>query len=118
VESSLWIIILGAIALLSYIIYKTILIRSEYEERKEITGKRWKLEEMIFFLGDGVVFSYSTCNILLFLDFSPANHYLVQLLMAILLVVFALVMYIIGAIIPENAEELLRKNYPEYELSI
>ena len=117
VESSPWIIIAGYIMLLLYITYKTILIGSKYKKRKEITGKRWKLEEMISLTGDATFIWYNFTNLLLVINFPFMHYYWVQLLMAILLVVLALVMYIVGAIMPEKAEELLRETYPEYELS-
>ena len=117
VESGFWIIISGYIALLLYIVYKTISIRSKYEERKEITGKRWKLEEIISLTGDATFTSFNILNIGLIMDFTFTHHYLVQVLIAILLVVLALLTYIVGVIIPEKAEELLRETYPEYELS-
>jgi len=117
VEGSFWMIISGYIALLLYILYKTISIRSKYEERKEITGKRWKLQEMIALTGDTTIFMYNVPYVVLIMDFSFLHYYFVQLIMAILLVVLALLIYIVGVILPEKVEELLMETYPAYQFS-
>lgn len=103
--------------LFTYMLAIMIKRNKQYKEKTKQTGKRWKLEEMIFSVGNSGFIMLNFFQIIYHLNILEAEHYAVQMLCATVLVFVALFVYISTEVLPEKAETLLREAYPEYELS-
>jgi hydrogenase-4 membrane subunit HyfE len=117
VAVSVWIIGFLFVMLFLYFMISLFYLNRQYKRKTKQTGKRWKLEEMIFSAGNGVFIMLNFFQIAYHLNILEAEHYAVQMLFAIVLVFVALFIYISTEVLPEKAETLLREAYPEYELS-
>ncbi|WP_298418064.1 hypothetical protein [uncultured Kordia sp.] len=118
VSFSEWVI---GFAYFGFFLYLTILTFKEkrkYNTKAKKTGKRWKLEEMIYNTGYGWFSVLNLFQIMYHLDVLISDNYIVQMLTAMILVFVMLFTYISVNVLPEKAEELLREAYPEYELSV
>lgn len=118
VSVSMW--IMGFMAFLGFLYFSfTVATQNRaYKKQAKKTGKRWKLEEMIFNAGNGGFFILNLFQLVYHSKILTLDHYAIQLLSAVVLVFAVLFTYISTVILPEKAEELLRETYPEYELSM
>lgn len=116
VSYSEWILEFSYLGVLFYLVILMYQGKRKYDKKAKKTGKRWKLEEMIYNTGNGSFFIFNLFQIIYHLDVLQSNNYIIQILVATLLVFIVLFMYISTKILPEKAEELLREVYPEYEL--
>lgn len=127
------------IILLTHIL-STINNRIIYKRKVKKSGKRWKLEDMIFHshvsyekqqkskkrkIVDFLIISIPIVLINLKTDYISSlippfvyNHYWVQLGVATTIVLGSLLTYIHIIVVPEKAEELLEKTYPEYKFEV
>jgi len=113
---SVWIIGISAVIIFFYFLW-TISSRSRaYKKQTEITGKRWKLEEMIFSAGNSGFFALNLFQIFYHSKMLTSGNNIIQMVIAIVFVFAVLFTYISTIVLPEKAEELLREAYPEYEL--
>ena len=121
----------GILIFLTHVL-STLNNRIIYKRKLKKNGKRWKLEDMIFHshvgsrkskkrrIVDFIVIILASCTSLLS-EYMPSmppvvyNHYWVQLVVAVTIVLGSLLTYIHIIVVPEKAEELLGKTYPEYE---
>jgi len=112
-----WIIGVGFVVAFFYFTSTVYKRNSTYKAKKQKTGKRWKLEEMIFSTGTGGLIILNLFQIIYHLRILSLDYLIVQFVTATMLVFAMLFLYISIKILPEKAEELLRKTYPAYELS-
>ncbi|WP_047246831.1 hypothetical protein [Maribacter thermophilus] len=83
-------------------------------------GKKWMLREMIYNLGNVVVYNNLVLQIGLSvqnLDRSLIDNIWFDLAYALLVVAAALTTYVVMFVIPSKAEELLEETYPEYKIA-
>jgi hypothetical protein len=101
----------------TWTIYRSIQLNREFRKRKEISSKKWLLEELIFKQAGsiGVIFLSQFYNISMWSDVFISNTKLVLLTAAIFTLLY-LVNYISFRVIPDKAEELLKTTYPEFSL--
>ena len=116
VSTSVWILGFLSIMLFSYFFIITLFQNHQYKKKKQKTGKRWKLEEMIFGTSNGSFLVLNIFQITYHSRILASDNYIAQFLVATVLVFAMLFLYISVNILPEKAEELLRETYPEYEL--
>lgn len=98
-------------------IYRTIQLNRIFRRRKEKSNKKWMMEEMIFKQAGGTLLVFMS-QIHTFYNLSESftlNAYTVAGLATVFTILF-LVSYISFQLLPEKAEELLNKTYPEYAL--
>lgn len=108
-------IIFGVLAI--WTLYRSIQLNREFRKRKEMSSKKWLLEELIFKQAGsiGIIFLSQFYNILTWSDVFISNTKLVSLT-ALIFTALYLVNYISFKVIPDKAEELLKITYPEYSL--
>lgn len=99
-----------------YMFYNVIVSRKQYNKRVKQTGKRWKLEEMIFTATDGSLLVFNFFQLFYYGKLFESENYITQFILAIVLVFVALFLYITSFVLKEKAENLLTEAYPEYEL--
>jgi len=98
-------------------IYKTIHLNRQFRRRKEISNKKWMLEEMIFKQAGGIsiVFLSQFYNVFHISESIQENTYLLVVISA-LFTLLVLMNYISFELIPNKAEDLLNETYPEFSL--
>ena len=98
-------------------LFRSIQLNREFRKRKEISSKKWLLEELIFKQAGsiGIIFLSQFYNISMWSDVFVSNTKLVLLTAAIFTLLY-LVNYISFRVIPDKAEELLKTTYPEFSL--
>ena len=98
-------------------IYKGIQLNRQFRRRKEISNKKWLLEEMIFKQAGGtsLIFMTQIGNIFTLSDAFLDNMYAI-IGLSLAFTAIALVNYISLEIIPNKAEKLLNETYPEFSL--
>lgn len=108
-------IIFGVLAI--WTLFRSIQLNREFRKRKEISSKKWLLEELIFKQAGsiGIIFLSQFYNISMWSDVFISNTKLVLLTAAIFTLLY-LVNYISFRVIPDKAEELLKTTYPEFSL--
>ena len=108
-------IIFGVLAI--WTLFRSIQLNREFRKRKEISSKKWLLEELIFKQAGsiGIIFLSQFYNISMWSDVFVSNTKLVLLTAAIFTLLY-LVNYISFRVIPNKAEDLLNTTYPEYSL--
>tara|TARA_Y100001963_G_C6727312_1_gene422125 strand:+ start:603 stop:1292 length:690 start_codon:yes stop_codon:yes gene_type:complete len=108
-------IIFGVLA--TWTLFRSIQLNREFRKRKEISSKKWLLEELIFKQAGsiGIIFLSQCYNISMWSDVFISNTKLVLLTAAIFTLLY-LVNYISFRVIPDKAEELLKTTYPEFSL--
>jgi len=94
-----------------YYLYRN---RKIYNAKVKHTKKRWKLEEMIFTLGDVGVFFSLIIQLLFQLTQFNIEISILNVILAPTIVITILLSYIAVIILPENAENILQKTHPEY----
>lgn len=98
-------------------ICKGILLNRHFKRRKEISNKKWMLEEMIFRQAGiaSFVFMSQLFNVYRIpKDFSNNSYFL--FLFSLGFTALVLINYISLEIIPNKAEKLLNETYPEFSL--
>ena len=98
-------------------VYKLFRLKRVFKKRKEISNKKWLLEEMLFKQSGvaGVVLASQVGNVFNIPNEIFENSYIVIALAAVITLLF-LINYISFEVLPNKAEELLKKTYPEFVL--
>jgi uncharacterized membrane protein YuzA (DUF378 family) len=98
-------------------IYKNIQLNRHFRRRKEVSNKKWMLEEMIFKQAGGasLVFLSQIYNVFIISDEFLTNRYAIVGLSLAYTALF-LLNYISFELIPNKAEQLLNETYPEFSL--
>ncbi|MBU2921665.1 hypothetical protein KO504_09960 [Winogradskyella psychrotolerans] len=98
-------------------IYKGTQLNRQFRRRKEISNKKWLLEELIFKQASGtsLIFISQMYNVFTIPDKFEINT-LFLLLFSLAFTVLTLVNYISLKVIPSKAEKLLNETYPEFSL--
>ena len=96
---------------------KSIILNREFRKRKEVSNKKWLLEEMIFKQAGGVGFVFLTQfgNVFHYSDTIFTNQY-TTIIVALISTFFCLFNFISFQILPSKAEKLLKDTYPEFSL--
>jgi hypothetical protein len=97
--------------------YKGIQLNREFRRRKELSDKKWLLEEMIFRQagGTGFLLVAQIGNIYRMSDWLFNETYVI-LISAFVATLLCLINYISFEVIPNKAEKLLKDTYPEFVL--
>ena len=105
----------GSVALWST--YKSILLNRQFKSKKELSNKRWLLEELIFKQAgaSGLILISQIPTWYNLVDGLNSNIYFVVGL-ALLSAIFIIWMYISLELLPNKAEKLLEETYPEYKI--
>lgn len=109
-------LLIGFYALICvFVIYKSVLLRRQFKQRKALSNKKWMLEEIIFKQagGSAIILLSQLPQFYNFSDNIFSNPYIV-LGLSIFSTLFFLWMYISFEIIPNKAEKLLNETYPEF----
>ena len=98
-------------------IYKGALLNRQFRRRKEISNKKWMLEEIIFKQAGGVslVLLSQIYNIFIITDEFLTNTYAI-ISLSLAFTALVLINYISFELIPNKAEKLLNETYPEFSL--
>lgn len=113
--------IISAIGLYFFIaiwtIYKSFQLKRHFKIRKEISDKKWMLEEMIYKQAGGSALLLLS-QLPTWFNFSENyfNNFYFVLVFSVFSSVFVIWMYISFEIIPNKAEKLLNETYPEFSL--
>ena len=113
----------AALAIVFYVIiggwciFKGFQLKRHFKQRKEVSKKKWMLEEMIFKQAGGtsLIFMTQIGNIFTLSDGFLDNMYAI-IGLSLAFTAIALVNYISLEIIPNKAEKLLNETYPEFSL--
>ncbi|WP_299883741.1 hypothetical protein [uncultured Lacinutrix sp.] len=116
-------VISGYLFLVSYVLlfihiaYMSIQLNKQFRRRKEISNKKWLLEEMIYKQAGGIaiILISQFFNVIGYKDFIFSNLYYVIGLSLVFTLLF-LINYIGFNLLPNKAEILLKETYPEYNL--
>lgn len=105
------------VLILIWIVYKSIQLNRQFRKRKEISGKKWMLEELIFKQAGGVslIFLSQMYHIFTVSEKMEGNSYAI-IVLSIAFTAFVLISYISFELIPNKAEDLLNETYPEFSL--
>jgi hypothetical protein len=100
-----------------WVLYKNIQLNRQFRRRKEISNKKWMLEEMIFKQAGGAsaVFFSNIYSVFIISDKLLTNVYAV-IGLSLVFTALVLVNYISFELIPNKAEKLLNETYPEFSL--
>jgi len=112
ISSMIFYMIIGA-----WVTYKTIQLNRQFRRRKELSNKKWMLEEMIFRQAGAtsLIFLSQIHNVFIISDELLTSIYAIVGL-SIAFTALVLVNYISFEIIPNKAEKLLNETYPEFSL--
>ena len=101
----------------SWVMYKTIQLNRQFRRRKEISKKKWMLEEMIYKQAGAtsLIFLSQIYNMFIISDEFLTNIYAV-LGLSLAFTALVLINYISFELIPNKAEKLLNETYPEFSL--
>lgn len=98
-------------------IYKSTLLNRQFRKRKEISNKKWLLEELIFKQAGGasLIFFSQLYNVFTIPEkFEITTLFLI--LFSLAFTALTLINYISLEVIPSKAEKLLNETYPEFSL--
>ncbi len=100
-----------------WVFYKNIQLNRQFKRRKEISNKKWMLEEMIFRQAgmSSLVFLSQIYNLFIISDKFLNNIYAI-IGLATAYTALVLINYISFEVIPNKAEKLLNETYPEFSL--
>lgn len=92
-------------------------LNRQFRRRKEISNKKWLLEEMIFKQAGGISFLFLSqfYNVFNITEEFVNNSYAV-IGLTLIFTLLTLVNFISFKLIPDKAEELLNETYPEFSL--
>ncbi|WP_179021480.1 hypothetical protein [Winogradskyella forsetii] len=98
-------------------IYKSVQLNRQFRRRKEVSNKKWVLEELIFKQAGGtsIVILSQIYNIFIITDEFLTNIYAIVGL-SIAFTALVLIYYISFELLPNKAEKLLNETYPEFSL--
>lgn len=98
-------------------IYKSVQLNRQFRRRKEVSNKKWVLEELIFKQAGGtsIVILSQIYNIFIITDEFLTNTYAIVGL-SIAFTALVLIYYISFELLPNKAEKLLNETYPEFSL--
>lgn len=98
-------------------IYKGVQLNRQFRRRKEVSNKKWMLEEMIFKQASGasLIFVSQLYNVFAIPDMFEINT-LFLMLFSLAFTALTLINYISLEVIPSKAEKLLNETYPEFSL--
>ena len=97
--------------------YKNIQLNRQFRRRKELSNKKWMLEEMIFkqASGIGIIFLSQLFSIFDLTNKFSTNTYGV-LALSLVFTILVLINYISLELLPNKAEKLINETYPEFSL--
>ncbi|QNK76798.1 hypothetical protein H7F37_11790 [Winogradskyella sp. PAMC22761] len=97
--------------------YKSIQLNKQFRQRKEVSNKKWMLEEMIFKQAGSTMFVFMSqlYNVYRIPESFGENAYFL-VLFSLAFTALTLVNYISLEVIPSKAEKLLNEAYPEFSL--
>ncbi len=97
--------------------FKGIQLKRQFKKRKQLSGKKWLMEEMIFkqATGTSLVIVSNFINLINFSKLLSENIYAV-IGLSILFTFLVILNYISFELIPNKAEDLLNETYPEFSL--
>ena len=98
-------------------IYKGIQLNRQFRRRKEVSNKKWMLEEMIFKQAGSTMFVFLSQGFNVYHipdEFGNNAYFLVFFSLAFTAI--TLINYISLEVIPNKAEKLLNETYPEFSL--
>lgn len=103
------------VAVAIWVIYKNIQLNRQFKRRKEISNKKWMLEEMIFRQAGvtSMVFLSQFYNVYFISDKLLTNTYAI-FGVALAYTALVIINYISFELIPNKAEKLLNETYPEF----
>jgi len=101
----------------AWCIFKNRQLNRQFRRRKEVSNKKWLLEELIFKQAGGtsLIFMSQLYNVFTIPDQFEINT-LFLVLFSLAFTVLTLVNYISLEVIPSKAEKLLNETYPEFSL--
>ncbi len=101
----------------TWCIYKSIQLKKAFTRRKEVSNKKWLLEEMIFKQAGffGLIFISQLYNVYNFANSLFNNTYFI-IVAALVATLFCIINYISFEVLPNKAEKLLKQTYPEFLL--
>ncbi|QRM88745.1 hypothetical protein FG167_05690 [Lacinutrix sp. WUR7] len=103
----------GIVCIWSFV--KSVQLKRQFKRRKEVSNKKWMLEEIIFKqAGGSVLLLMSQLPSLYNLSDNLFTNFYFVLGFSIFSTLFFLWLYISFLILPQKAEELLNKTYPEF----
>ena len=105
------------IVIAAFVMFKSIGLNRQFRRRKEISNKKWMLEEIIYKQAGGtsLVFLSQVYNIFTVSDTLLTNVYAI-IGLSLAFTAMVLINYISFDIIPNKAEKLLNETYPEFSL--
>ena len=103
------------VAVAIWVIYKNSQLNRQFKRRKEISNKKWMLEEMIFRQAGvtSMVFLSQFYNVYFISDKLLTNTYAI-FGVALAYTALVIINYISFELIPNKAEKLLNETYPEF----
>jgi hypothetical protein len=98
-------------------IYKSMVLNRQFRRRREISNKKWLLEEIIFKQAGGIMLLFlSQCYIVFDISEKVGNNVYALIVLSIGFTMLTLISYISFELLPKKAEILLEQTYPEYKL--
>ena len=88
----------------------------KFRNTRKNFARKWLLEELIFNQMALLNLALIPIQILSFSNGFEIMHPAVQMASSVFIVCYFLLIYTVTTVIPENARELLKKTYPEYEM--
>lgn len=100
-----------------WFIYKGIQLNRAFKRRRELSGKKWLLEEMIFkqAVAVGTVFSLQLFNVIYYSHSIFQNNKII-VIVSLVATLICLINYISMQILPKKAEKLLKATYPQFSM--
>lgn len=100
-----------------FCIYKSTQLNRQFRRRKEKSGKKWMMEEMIFKQagGTGLIIMSQLYNVFHISEDLVNNDYAI-IGLSLAFTAMVILNYISFTLIPNKAEELLSETYPEFAL--
>lgn len=101
----------------TWCIYKSIRLKRKFKSRKQGSNKKWLLEEMIFKQAGFfcLIFISQLYNVYNLANSLFGNKYII-ILASFVATLFCIINFISFEVLPNKAEKLLMKTYPEYLL--
>lgn len=107
----LWVFSVIIFGIITIMLIRAFSARKKMIKRYKQTQKKWMLEEHIFGFGNFIGL-FNVIFQVLFFSNSLESY---ELLVSSILTISILVMYIAAFILPSKAQEILKKEYPEYK---
>ena len=103
---------IGVVILVSFRFYK---LNKLIKRRFELTNKKWLIEDYVLNAGNLGIFGQLMIQVVINFKAQLSNVYSIALESAFF-TCYLMLLYIIAYVLPNNVEEILEKQYPEYKL--